>query len=122
MSYTIKADEKEGVIYLTIRDTITLEMAIESRQELAQLLQKTGIKKVLVDQLDGITDATVTDIYEFHSSHKDVFTDPVRIAMILSTEKEKFDNLKFAENVAINRGMAMRVFTEINDGLKWLRE
>ncbi len=120
MPYTIKIDEEEGLIYLTITDIITLEIGLESRKELAQIIQRTGIKKVLVDQLEAITGGTVFDIYKFHSSHDGFFSGAIRIAVIFSEEKERVDNVNFAENVAINRGIIIKTFTEINKGVKWL--
>lgn len=119
MSYTIEIDEKENLIYLTLKGLISLKAGIASRKELAQFVKKTGIKKVIVDQSEGRVDVTISELFEFHSSHNEVLPNQIKIAIIVSKE-EIADNMKFAENVAINRGIDIKVFTSVNEGIKWL--
>lgn len=62
------------------------------------------------------------DLYEFNASHYDVFPPRTRLAVVIPSDPAQAESARFAETVALNRGIAMRIFLEHDDAIRWLRQ
>ena len=111
-----------GVIEIVHTGIITIREATASRDEASLILKERDLKLVLADVSQTIHDESTMDLFKFNASHYDVFPVGTRIAVVIPSDPTKAESAHFAETVATNRGIAMRVFLEYDDAVKWLIE
>jgi hypothetical protein len=109
-----------GIVEIVHTGLLTLREATASRDEAAPMMKERGLNLVLADvsQADH-TDSTM-DLFNFNASHYDVFLPGTLIAVVIPPDPAKAESARFAETVATNRGIAMRIFLEYDAALNWL--
>lgn len=88
-------------------------------QEVADECQKTGYKKVLIDE-DISANVSITEIYEFASEIPKMGFQGIRVAFFDRYHLEQQEINSFGETVATNRGLFSRIFTDFDEAEKWL--
>ncbi len=76
--------------------------------------------EILVDFRNAVTDLTMADIYYLAAElekHRTVFRE--KIALLVSPE-QKWDQAKFFELCAVNRGLDVGAFNSYEDAISWL--
>jgi len=63
---------------------------------------------------------STTENFWFTASFADVFPRDVRHAVVLSPGDRGHENIRFGEVVAANRGIPLRMFTDVEDARCWL--
>ena len=86
----------------------------------AAIMFEQGLRRVLVDIREAAIDDSAVDLLEFNSSHYDVLPRGCRIGVVAHLDATSAPACRFAETVAFNRGIAMRVFTDDEEALAWL--
>jgi hypothetical protein len=121
MPYRIKVLET-GVVEIVHTGSLTIREATQSRLEAGKIMKKQGLRHVLADVSRTAYQQTTMDMMDFNSSHYEVYPLGSRLAVIVSPDPEKVASARFSETVAINRGIAMRIFLKYDDGLTWLTQ
>jgi hypothetical protein len=123
LTLSIRADE--GLLYATYSGEFLLAEAERTFLQILEVLERHKVQKVVVDgrAITGEPSTTERFLYgEFvtegvitlrkrtmcHPQFAYVLIPPVR------------DPRRLGENVAINRGMIVKTFDNLNDGLEWL--
>ncbi len=122
MTYRINALDN-GILEVVHTDELTMQEAVESRQRSGEEMADRGLARVLVDMSAAII-RQVPDtmaLYEFNISYYDAFPAGSFIACVIEPQKNIADEASFAETVALNRGISLRIFTERNAAIAWLQ-
>lgn len=94
------------------------EISIRYWREIAGECNKSGIKKVLIEE-DIKENLSMHDTYRLASEIPQLGFAGIRIAFIdLQSEQQQLN--QFGETVASNRGLLVRVFNNANEAEKWL--
>lgn len=99
---------------------MTVVEATASRNEAAAMMKVRGLLRILVDVSQTNHDDSTLDLMEFNASHYDVFPLGTQIAVVGPSDPDMQEIAQFAETVALNRGIAMRIFHRYDDAMNWL--
>lgn len=127
MSMTLKLSVNPKLIHSTVTGEFSLDEAKRIFLETLDVVAEHKIEKVIVDgqQLSGELNTTERFYYaEFMSQSVMNFARTrswaPQFAFVLKTPV--LDQNKFGETVAVNRGMNVRVFGNMEDAFEWLGE
>ena len=95
---------------------IVLKEDIQKSIERVNQLSLSGINRVLVDTTKQIKLPSTFDVFEIFS----MFPRGIKVALLVSKNQSTFGDINFAETVAMNRGISVRVFETREESLSWL--
>lgn len=121
MDYTIGPSSDRTYILLTVRGDITRAKAMAQNREAHALGRELGIRCFLVDVTRARNIDSVVDQYDF--AYTDMQRTPeidrgARVATLVAPGDDSHD---FVETVAKNSGLNMKLFTDRDEALAWLR-
>lgn len=126
MELTLSIRAAEGLLYATYSGEFLLEEAKSSFLQILEALDRHKVQKVIVDgrALTGAPSGTERFSYsKFVAEEVKTLVDRTRcpvpqFAYVLLPPV--LDPQRFGENVAVNRGMFVKTFDDLDDGLEWL--
>ena len=119
MPFVAENREDKRYVLLDFEGSVTMSELEQSRTALKAILHGTsGYKKVLVDMQKISHSVSTIDIHKFVSSHKNELPPGFLIAIIV--HPKDWADAMFAENVAHNRGVFLRVFQNDLHARAWL--
>jgi hypothetical protein len=121
MSHDIRIHES-GVVEIVHTGEMTIKEATESRDEAGAIMNKRGLRHVLADVSQTRHSESTVDLFEFNSTHYDVFPQGTWLAVVIPPGKSQRASAEFAETVAVNRGIAMKIFMNRDSAFTWLGE
>jgi hypothetical protein len=116
-TYKISKSVKDGILEIILTGELTESDALKMTNEVSDIVKANSVNKVIVDvrDLNGRlnTEATYLRVksYPPHMYR-------VRFAMVDIEEQNAYEH--FYENTAINAGMTVKCFTDINVAREWL--
>jgi hypothetical protein len=119
MSLTIRITGSSNVLYVLIEGEFTLESANRTFLEVLDAVKEHQCKFVLMDGRMVTGNPTIVERYyygEFASASVNALRP--RFAYIL--HEPVLDPLRLGETVAVNRGMQVKVFDKLAEGVNWL--
>ncbi len=120
MPFIVEKVENEKYVRLEFTDILTVSMLEQSRSALKVILYSShSYRKLLVDMQKIILAVRDIDIFNFVSSHKEELPAGCRIAVIV--HPRYWDKAIFAETVAFNRSIYMKVFQNELQARAWLK-
>lgn len=114
----LKINEKLGLIEIEsygIVSTDDINKSIEKSQKIAE---KYGIKKLLVDTTKQEKMPGTVSVFSIFSN----FPRHLTLALVANKGQRTLNETLFAENVAVNRGIRMKIFYNRKDAVDWLDE
>jgi hypothetical protein len=121
MSHRIRILES-GVVEIVHTGDMTIVEATASRDEAAAMMKEHGLSLVLADVSQTNHDESTMDLLDFNASHYEVLPRGSQLAVVIPSDPAKAAPARFAETVALNRGIAMRIFLEYDEAMNWLNE
>jgi hypothetical protein len=118
MSYTLRQFEEEKYIELYYYGEFTISELENSKIDGNEVLSRNGWHRVLVDVTTAHAYPATVDYFDFASGLTQDAPGNIRLALVVKEERKEIG--KFFENVAVNRGLDVRCFTDRDEGLKWL--
>jgi hypothetical protein len=119
MSVVAKMIDEKRYVLLNIDGRVKISDLEQSRTILKSTLHESnGYMKILVDIRNASLAVSTIDIHQFISSHKDELPSGCLIAMIM--RPKDWDTAIFAEDVAHNRSIHLRVFRNDIHSYDWL--
>ena len=109
-----------GVVEIVHTGAMTFVEATASREEAAALMKDRGLSLVLADVSRTDHDESTGDLHDFNSSHYDVFPTGSHLAVVIPADPSQAKSARFAETLALNRGISMRIFLEYAEAPSWL--
>lgn len=127
MSHITRIDLADDHLQVTVEGDYSLPSSLDVIDQLLEACVTHRASRVLVDHRKEIGNPTTLERYEAmtqaHQKYMKVLSEkkigPVRFAVLGNVPR--MDAHHFGENVAINRGLPLRVFTQESDALEWLR-
>lgn len=116
MAYALKIAVEGDVLWVTAAGMRSLQTILAMSKDVFVACLEKGLKKVLIDvvALEGRLDAS--DAYEIPAKHFPKMRDRGVITHCAIVDlKEYEDSYKFFENVAVNRGFVLRIFSETDE-------
>ena len=101
---------------MRVTEPYSLKTAFFFLQEFAEICQSEGLEKALVDVLILDGRISIWDRYKIGEEYIRVVGPKIRVALVA---RQSLINLVM-ENVIVNRGGRLKVFTETKSALKWL--
>ena len=118
MRLDISIVQQNGYVEITLIGEPNGDRFNASRAEANELMQKTGCTALLVDAT-GLTGMlpVLTD-FEFTTEHTTQLPKGTRHAVVVNPEHT--ERMLFVEDVAQNRFIDLKIFTDRSEALRWL--
>jgi hypothetical protein len=111
-----------NILIVTPGQEWTNHQVLASRARVSRIVEGNGIKRILIDvRKSGVRMSTV-EIFDLHDLHQHEFSKDTKHALLYSPANIARADVQFAENVAVNRGIYLKVFTDIESAKRWLQE
>jgi hypothetical protein len=110
--------EDGSYVRLTLAGVVTRVDHEEFRDKGVALLAENDWDKVLIDVTRLVHGMKTYDDYEFTSGHQTRLPLNLRIGIVHRTDQT--ERYKFIEDVAFNRGVGIRTYTDETEALIWL--
>ncbi len=119
MSFVAEKVDDKRYLLIDFEGDSTISELEESRASIKNILQESKkFREILVDMQKASLAVSTNDIHQFISSHRDELPPGCLIAVIV--HPKDWDTALFAETVAYNRGIYMRVFQNNIHAYAWL--
>ena len=120
MPFNIQVKKDQGYIQVEQFGDWAVSEGEEIRQQVFELVAREAILNIVLDVRGMTGDVSTMDLFKAtveHASYNTQIPKP-RTAMIVRPDQK--ENAKFIEDVALNRGMQIKVFIDRNEALGWL--
>ncbi len=122
MAYNLKIEVESSVLWVTATGTRSLQTVLAMSQEISAACVERNLKKVLVDvqALEGRLGTL--DAYDIPTKHFPKIRNHSIISRCAIVDLKEFENdYRFFENVAVNRGFDLRIFSDVKEAIAWLK-
>jgi len=122
MSYDLTIEKKDDVLWSTATGTRSLETVLAMSKDILAACTEKKVAKVLIDvrKLEGRL-GTI-EAYEIVNRHFPKIQDRSVITHCAIVDLKEFEHsYRFFEDVAVNRGFTLRIFSEPDEALEWLK-
>lgn len=123
MSHVLTLEPKGSYLVVTVTGDNTPEDVAEYLSEVREACLKHRFARVLiVENLRGPSLGTFSIHDIVTRASQDVWPEIHRIAYVDVNQEHSVGAMRFAETVAVNRGVNARVFPNVSDAAKWLED
>ena len=121
MSYTLTAELKPQYLHVTVQGKNSSENVLSYLTEMQRKCAELDVSHVLLEEnLQGPSLGTV-DVFEIIKEVSvRAFPYGIRLAYVDTNPEHDMKMMQFAEHVASNRGISVKIFCNIGDAEKWL--
>ena len=120
MSYAVKLVYGAEYVLLEYSGRVTRDIQEAGRTEAIRALSDNGWCRLLADARWIDPAISVTDDFEFTAGHRSTHPPLVRIAVLYHPDQS--ERFQFIENVAMNRGLNLKIFTDAAEAINWLSD
>lgn len=111
-------NEKLGLLEITSTGIVTADDIDDSIEKSKAAFEKLGINKLIVDTTKQEKMPGTVSIHRIFSN----FPRNISLALVAERNQLTENDIIFGENVAVNRGVRMRIFYNREEAIKWLNE
>jgi len=120
MSYQFTIDVHPGYLHTTVTGDSTAENALRFLRESYEACVERGIASVLLEMnLQGPGSIDTGSVYSVISQRSDTGKQLHKIAYV-DRSSHGASKARFAETVAVNRGVNVRLFPSLSEAKRWL--
>lgn len=116
---SVRYHTEEHILVVTLDGDLSKQDASRAHREASKRQKDDGIQGILVDARLARSQMSTAERFELLSSFQEMFSSITRHAVVYSPGHD-LSEVRFAENVAFNRGVCLKMFTDINDARSWL--
>jgi len=116
--YSINVESGNIVVQHTGR--LTAQAIEASRREVAELAAERHLSGILLDLSPATSSLPFIDIFELGSGQGSVLPPSVVVAVVYRPDQFSAEDIDFAEDISLNRGIQMRAFTDSETAQQWL--
>ena len=120
-SYKLTVDQKAGYVHAVASGPNTVENITGYLEELLAICLARGHRRVLVEERLAGPRLGLTDVFQIASTMSDRALGLFEAVAFVDVNAVNERNLKFGENVAINRGLRACMFRTVEEAASWLR-
>ena len=118
MSYKIEFDRDLNYVSLSVRGALNMSQVRVCRNKLQEVLRVYDRTRVLLDTTNVIAKLSAIEDYAFIKDLRHEFPSIVSMALVVSPERKTFG--RFIEAAAVNNGVGLKSFTDMNEATAWL--
>ena len=111
---------KGDVMLVTVEGKWDKGTATQARHKTSSMATRDGFKAMLIDLRNAQVLMSVTDIVELTPYLKEDFPHGFRHALVVPDDSVLSENTRFAENLAVNNGINLRMFSDYEKAISWL--
>lgn len=115
----VTINEELSLIEVKSFGIVSADDIYDSLKKAKSAMLETGISKLLVDTTEQKQMPGTVNIFQIFST---IPKEIEKAAIIIKEDQSTADDLKFAENVAVNRGTVLKLFKSRDEALEWLNE
>lgn len=116
MPSELSINRETGMIEVRSHGAITVGEMCENLEAFKRIAAQTGIRFVLIDAVGETAFPATFELFDFVST----MPPDLIVAGYGGKHHEVYDDKVFADNVAYNRGINVRYFTERSQAFEWL--
>ena len=121
MGYDLKIKVDGDILRVIATGTRSFETVLAISQDVLAICVEKKLKKVLVDVLALEGRLRTIDAYEISGKHFPKMPYRGVIAKCAVVDLKEFEKTyRFFENVAVNRGLLFRIFSDTDQAIAWL--
>jgi hypothetical protein len=121
MSYTLNVEPKSSYLYITVTGENSYDNIVRYLSEVRDMCRKYECSNVLVVENLAGPSLDLLSIYDLVSKTSEQTVRAVsKIAYVDINPEHNANDMEFAEDVAVNRGVFVRVFSTIHEAEQWL--
>lgn len=121
MTYQLSIEQKPAYLHATVTGENTKENILGYIAELLEVCRARGCFRVLIEErLDGPR-LDICDVFEIASEGSGRASGTMKAIAYVDVHAVG-DMMKFAENVAVNRGLPLAIFPTVAEAEKWLNK
>ncbi len=121
--YHISIEQKEHFLFCRVTGNNTVENVIHYLNDIHDAMERHHSKKVLIEENLTGPSLNLLKMYQIiHAARKTVLALPHKIAYVDINPDHNLASLRFAETVAFNRLIKMKLFTSVEQGEQWLQK
>ena len=122
MSYSLSIEKKNDIIWVTVAGTRNLQTILAMSKDILMACVEKKVKKVLVDVRALKGRLSITNTYHLADEQFPKMRDRSVITHNAIVDLKEFKNsYKFLELVAQNRGYMLRIFSDPEQAMAWLK-
>jgi hypothetical protein len=123
MAWKVEVDSEKGFIHTVYSGVVTKDDILDSMAETVKMLSGKGPQKFFTEWIDAISTLSTTEIFAIPSEWEDSKMNKGSVlALVVQKDDRSQKDAKFYENICVNRGWRVRVFTQRNDAIQWLED
>ena len=120
-SYTLTFAQKPGYVHAIAAGPNTVENMRGYVGDLIRECAAKGYRRVLVEERLVGPRIGMFEVFDFASGASDSARGLFEAIAFVDVNAENDLNVKFGENVAVNRGLQVRVFRTVEEAAAWLK-
>ena len=118
MTYEVEYVDDAGYVSGTLTGDLEQDELNAARGEMNALLMSNKCKRLLVDATDVLHMQSVFSDFEFTAEHQTEL--PLGTSHAVVVQPEHMEHMQFVEDVAQNRSVNLRLFTDKSAAIDWL--
>jgi len=120
MNYSFTSDLKDGYLHVRVRGDNTTSVIRRYMKDVFQASIAEGCSTVLIEEMLEGPRLSIGDIFAIVSEQTAAARGALRLVAYVDLNSPSPTNMKFAETVAVNRGVTVCAFVKVADAEKWL--
>jgi len=122
MRYSFTADPKEGYLHVRVKGENSPATVRRYLKDVLAACASEGCPNVLIEEDLVGPRIAIGEVFAIINEKSSSFRPAIRLVAFVDLNAESPANMKFAEDVAVNRGVTVRMFDAVADAEKWLRK
>jgi hypothetical protein len=122
MAHDLKTAHEDGYLHATVTGDNTPADVAAYLGRIREICAKYGFSRVLIEENLVGPPFDAVEIYDVVSAASVGVVPAIqRVAFVDTNPEHDFANMQFAETVAVNRGVNVRVFRDVPSAVEWIR-
>jgi len=117
---SIDFQTKHSILIVTVTGRWSRPEGELVQSEAAKQVREKGLTGVLIDIREAEIDVSTLDIFDVTKAHATLFPTNIKHAMVYRPDENTLQDANFFENVASNRSVQARAFTDLETAMDWL--
>lgn len=123
MPYEIKYLENEKIIMMKNVGKMTYDDFVEEAKKAIELSNSKNTNQLFVDDTLLEPEVDALEIYDFPKMYDELNAPKNNcLAVLMKKDSPDAENFRFYENVCRNQGWCVKVFTDHDTAMAWLKE
>jgi hypothetical protein len=121
MPYSVTFSEDTRIVRIKNSGQLSMNEIVAQTGEAARLSKDKGSKLLLTDFSAVAVNTSLVDIFQFPELYESLGMDRTfKIAVLISNIELNTNELRFYENITLNRGWQVRIFLKEDEAELWL--